>query len=205
MLRQAILDSELKPGQRLVERELIDQLQVSRATIRESLRELASEGLVTVIPQRGAVVASISESEALDLYDVRVAIERLLVDRFIDNATPEQLDNLRGAVASLRKATLAHRPIREMLTIKDEFYQRLLEGANSSVIANLVSGLHARVSVLRANSLSQPGRSLKALEELEGLVDAIGRRDRRAAARLCATHIKNAAKSWLANIEIAQG
>ena len=66
-LRQAIVERELPPGQRLVERELVDRLQVSRATVRESLRELEAEGLVTVIPQRGAVVASISLQEAADI------------------------------------------------------------------------------------------------------------------------------------------
>jgi DNA-binding transcriptional regulator YhcF (GntR family) len=75
-LRQAIVERELRPGQRLVERELTGMLQVSRATIRESLRELEAEGLVTVIPQRGAVVASISMQEAADIYEARAAISR---------------------------------------------------------------------------------------------------------------------------------
>src|SRR5690348_15344785 len=76
-LRQAIVERELPPGQRLVERELVDRLQVSRATVRESLRELEAEGLVTVIPQRGAVVATISLQEAADIYEARAAIESL--------------------------------------------------------------------------------------------------------------------------------
>jgi len=201
VLRHAILDSELKPGQRLVERELIDQLQVSRATIRESLRELSSEGLVTVIPQRGAVVTTMTPSDAVDLYDVRIAIECLLVDRFIDRATEDQIDGLGAAVAKLREVTAAERPIREVLGVKDGFYEQLVDGAASPVIANLLSGLHARVSVLRSNSLSHPGRPMKAVEELEALVDAIARRDRKAAARRCTTHIRNAAKTWLGQLE----
>src|SRR3954468_11049350 len=91
VLRQAILDFELQPGQRLVERELTDRLQVSRTTIRESLRELTAEGLVQVIPQRGAVVATISREDAADLYDARIAIECLLVTRFIERANEQQV------------------------------------------------------------------------------------------------------------------
>src|SRR4051812_46590318 len=64
-LRQAILDFHLKPGQRLVERELIEQLGVSRTTVREALRELTSEGLVTVVPQKGAVVATPTLEDAI--------------------------------------------------------------------------------------------------------------------------------------------
>ena len=100
ILRQAILDFELQPGQRLVERELIDRLQISRTTLRESIRELASEGLVTVIPQRGAVVASISPTEATDLYDARVAIECLVVERFIQRGTDEQVGRLRLSITT---------------------------------------------------------------------------------------------------------
>lgn len=78
-LRAAILEFGLTPGQRLVERELIEQLGVSRTTVREALRELTSEGLVTVVPQCGAIVSSPSPSEAEELYEARVALESLVV------------------------------------------------------------------------------------------------------------------------------
>lgn len=201
LLRQAILDFELKPGQRLIERELIDLLQVSRTTVRESLRELAAEGLVAVIPQRGAVVASITREEAADLYDARVAIELLVVARCIERASDEQIDRARRVVARLRAATEASRSIREVLAVKDEFYTELVKGADSAVFANLLSSLHARVSVLRATSLSVPGRGTKSVEELEALVAAIARRDSKTAARLCAAHIRNAARTALQAVE----
>src|SRR5262245_10208805 len=74
-LRQAIMDFQLKPGQRLVEREIIERLGVSRTTVREALRELASEGLVTVVPQKGAVVSTPTLDAAEDLYEVRASLE----------------------------------------------------------------------------------------------------------------------------------
>jgi len=195
VLRQAILDFELRPGQRLVERELTDRLQVSRTTIRESLRELTAEGLVQVIPQRGAVVATISREDAADLYDARIAIECLLVTRFIDRADEQQVRRLRAATVRFREATEAERSTREVLAVKDQFYDELIKGARSPVLANLLGSLHARVSVLRATSMSQPGRALKAVEEIETLTEAIARRDAKAAVKICTTHIKNAAKA----------
>lgn len=198
ILRQAIFDFELQPGQRLVERELINRLQISRTTLRESLRELTSEGLITVIPQRGAVVASISLTDAADLYDARVAIESLVVERFIQRATENQVERLRIAIADLRTAAEKGLPNRQLLVIKDVFYDVLQEGARSPVLATLLSSLHARVSVLRATSLGQPGRSIQAVEELERLVDAIALRDPEVATRLCAIHVRNAAKIGIA-------
>lgn len=197
VLRQAILDFDLQPGQRLVERELTDRLQVSRTTIRESLRELTTEGLVQVIPQRGAVVATISRDDAADLYDARIAIECLIVTRFIERADEEHVRRLRLATARFREATEAGLSTREVLTVKDEIYDELIKGARSTVLANLLAPLHARVSVLRATSMSQPGRALKAVEEIEALIEAIARRDTKAAVKVCTAHIKNAAKAGM--------
>ena len=91
VLRQAILDADLQPGQRLIERQLVEDLGVSRTTVREVLARLASEGLVTVIPQRGAIVSVLSSAEAADIYEMRIALESLAVERFVERAAPEQV------------------------------------------------------------------------------------------------------------------
>ena len=75
LLRREIVEMRLRPGQRLVERELIQRIGVSRTTIREALRELAAEGLVTTIPQKGAIVAVPSWREAEEVYEVRALLE----------------------------------------------------------------------------------------------------------------------------------
>jgi len=197
VLRKAIVERELRPGQRLVERELTDRLQVSRATIRESLRELEAEGLVTVIPQRGAVVASISLREAEDIYEARAAIESLIVRHFVDRASDGDIGKLASTLEPLRAAIDAGRPVGEMLASKDQFYAALLAGADSTVLATLLSSLQARVSLLRATSLTHPGRPAEMLSELQALVRAISARDADEAARLCAVHVRNAGRVGL--------
>lgn len=196
-LRQAIVERELRPGQRLVERELTDMLQVSRATIRESLRELEAEGLVTVIPQRGAVVASISMQEAADIYEARAAIESLIVRRFAERADADRVRRLADTLTPLREAIDAGRPVGELLAAKDQFYDALLDGADSTVLSTLLSSLQARVSLLRATSLTAEGRPARMLAELAALVDAIGTRDADEAARLCAEHVRNAGRTGM--------
>jgi DNA-binding transcriptional regulator YhcF (GntR family) len=79
VLRQAILDGRYRPGQRLVERELIELTGVSRSTIREALRELEAEGLVETVPQKGAIVVIPTATEARELIEVRAALEELAV------------------------------------------------------------------------------------------------------------------------------
>jgi DNA-binding GntR family transcriptional regulator len=196
-LRQAILDFNLKPGQRLVERELIEQLGVSRTTIREALRELTSEGLVTVVPQKGAVVATPTLDDAIDLYEVRAALESLVVQRFVERATDAQVERLQAAVERFHDETIRTADIRQILAAKDLFYVVLIEGAASTALQQLLEGIQARVQVLRATSLSEEGRTFAAVRELRAVAEAIAARDAPLAARLTAEHIRAAAETAL--------
>ena len=187
IVRGAILDFRYKPGQRLIERELIEQIGVSRTTIREVLRELDAEGLVTTIPQKGAIVVVPTPEEAADLYDVRGSLEALAARRFVERASGEQLVALRRAVDSgADTLTLLH--------AKDAVYDVLLDGAGSAAIRSMLGGLQARVRMLRFASLSQPGRPAVAVLEMRGLCDAVEARDGDAAAAACVSHLEQAAR-----------
>ena len=203
-LRSAILDFRLAPGQRLVERELIEQLGVSRTTIREALRELTSEGLVTVVPQRGAVVAAPSLAEAEDLYEIRAVLESLLVERFVERASDEQVERMGAAVEDFAEATAGTRDVRTILDAKDGFYEVLIEGAASPALQSIVESLQARVRLLRATSMGEPGRAEEAAEELRRVVVAARQRKAAEAARACATHVRNAAKTALKQLRAAE-
>lgn len=204
VLREAILDFRLKPGQRLIERELIEQIGVSRTTIREVLRQLAAEGLVTTIPQKGAVVVVPSPEEAAELYDVRLVLEAAAVERFVRNATPAQLRALRAAVEEMERVSAqGDDDVRAVLRANDEFYAVLLEGAGNRAFHALLSGVQARVRVLRASSLSQPGRPAAAVAELRGIVDAIESGDAERAAAMTASHLELAERAGLEAIAAA--
>ena len=200
-LRSAIMRFDLQPGQRLVERELIEQIGVSRATIREALRELTAEGLVVTVPQKGAVVYSPSADEARDLYAVRASLEALTVRRFIERAGEESHERLRATVTALERAVAAGADMHELLRSKDDFYAELLAGAASPTIEQILGGVQARVRLLRARSMSQPGRAGQMAGEMRALVDAITARDVERAERLCIEHLDHAAAAGLAGLE----
>lgn len=200
-LRSAILNFDLKPGERLVERELIEQIGVSRTTIREVLRELTAEGLVVVIPQKGAVVYAPSEEEATDLYAVRASLEALAVRRFIERAPEEKVEALRKTVADIEAVSAGEGGMLAMLHAKDRFYDVLLDGAASPTIQQILAGVQARVRLLRATSMSQPGRPREVVEEIRDLVEAIAARDTDLAVRLCDAHLNKAAATGLKALE----
>ena len=101
-LRQAILRGELKPGERLMEIQLANKLGVSRTPIREAIRKLELEGLVLMIPRKGAEVAEITEKSLRDVLEVRRALEELAVELACEKITPEQIQELKDAAASFR-------------------------------------------------------------------------------------------------------
>ncbi|MHA6622803.1 GntR family transcriptional regulator [Pseudonocardia sp. DLS-67] len=199
LVRDAILGFRLQPGQRLVERELVEQLGISRPTVREVLRQLAVEGLVTVVPQRGAVVTALSPDDAADLYEMRASLEALAVRRFVQRARPEHVAALRGAVDEIERTARSTEP-QEQLQAKDHFYEVLFTGSGSAPLQQTVAGLQARVRLLRATSLSEPGRPQEAAAELRAVVDAVEAGDADAAAAACAHHIENAARTALARL-----
>lgn len=201
VLREAILDFRLRPGERLVERDLIEKTGVSRATIREVLRQLTAEGLVTVIPQRGAVVVELTRKEAADLYEVRTMLEGLAARLFAERASDEQVAELRAQIDGMRTAfdqlDSADQRIQTMLDVKDRYYDVFLEGCGNEQIRRIHEGLQARVRLMRATSLGRPDRPSQTLTEIDAVVTAIEARDPAAAEKAAKTHVERAAEQGL--------
>jgi DNA-binding GntR family transcriptional regulator len=193
-LRQAILDRRLPPGQRLIERELVELTGVSRTSVREALRELAAEGLVTAIPNKGTVVTSVGAEEARQLYEVRSALEALAGRLFVEHAGAAHRRALTRALDKIDRLAARKAPI---LAAKDAFYDVLFEGGGNAALRTVVGGLHARVSVLRSLSLSVPGRTAHSLQELHAIVDAVLAGDADAAAAACSRHVQEAGRAAL--------
>ena len=188
-LRQAILDGRFAPGQRLIERELVELTGVSRTSIREALRELAAEGLVTTIPNKGTVVATLSAEDARQLYQVRAVLEGLAGKLFVANASPAQRRALAKQLATIDR--LAARDA-SILEAKDRFYDILFVGGGNVALHQTAASLHARIRALRSLSLSLPGRARKSVAELHDIIDAIDSDDAEKAARACRRHVANA-------------
>jgi DNA-binding GntR family transcriptional regulator len=201
VLRQAILDFQYKPGQRLIERELMEDLGVSRTTVREVMRELAAEGLVTSLPQRGMIVATPSVKEAEEVYEVRGALEELALRAFIARASNEQVARLRAALEAFEREADEGGDFRALLRSKDDAYAVVLEGADNDAVRTIQEGLRARVRALDAASLSVPGRPMAELAELRLIVQAVERRDADAAIEAGYAHLAASRTAALAALD----
>jgi DNA-binding GntR family transcriptional regulator len=179
-LRQSIIAGRLAPGSRLIERELIAMMGVSRTVIREALRQLETEGLVAIIPNKGPVIRELTLAEAKDLYSIRAVLEGLAARLFTENATAEQKKNLEHALSLTAQAYEFGDPAR-ILESKNRFYDVLFQGAGSETLSSMIGTLHVRIWRWRALGLGHPKRSEKRWKEsirgLRGMLAAISKHD----------------------------
>lgn len=185
------MSGALQEGQRLVERELCEQLDVSRNTLREAYRQLEAEGFVEFRPHKGPTVSRITRREASALYELREALEGLAIRLFTERATDEQMQQLRAAFQRLKAA---HRSanVSEMLGCKNDFYDVLYVGADNPILRNHARNLQGRLAQLRARSLSEGGRPRSSIKEIAGVMDKIVARDASAAQLAWCEHIRTA-------------
>jgi DNA-binding GntR family transcriptional regulator len=199
-LREAIMSGSLKPGQRLVERELCEMMGVSRPSIREALRLLEADGLVNTVPHRGPMVSTISLEEARQLYAARAVLEGFAGRECARLHDPAVVRKIGEALTRL-KAALAESDMIAVLEAKTDFYAALIGGCQNAFIERMLKPLHDRITLLRITSMSHPKRVNKSLREVTAIWRAIQSGDEDLAERCCVDHIKAAAVAALDMIE----
>ncbi len=179
-LRKAIIDGRLAPGARLIERELIDMIGVSRTVIREALRQLESELIVETIPNKGPIVRALTRAEAEDLYLIRSALEGLAARMFVAKACSSDLAALKDALDRTVAAYRTGSPD-VILAAKNDFYDILFAGAGSESLSAMIAPLYARICRWRALGLGHPnrspGRSKQSITALREFYGALKKRD----------------------------
>ncbi len=187
-MRGAILDFHFKPGERLVERKLVDELGVSRTVVREVLRHLDSEGLVQVTPNHGPSVAVIGANVAGQIYQLRAWLESMAVRELAKNPDPKAIKKLRSTLRNIEKAFKSgdHRGV---VRETEEFYSVIFLNSGLTVAWDIVRNLNARINVLRAMTIGSQGRGDTGPREIQKIVDAIEAGDVDAAEAACRAHV----------------
>lgn len=188
-LRAGILSGALLPGTRLVERELCERMQASRPLVREAILQLEMEGFIYSSRNRGSVVATLTAQEAMDIYQVRGALEGLAAKSFIALATPQERAALHSAMDAMLAAIQAEDVPGQLASI-GSFYDSLLDGCCNQVLAGTLRVMHSRIARLRATSITSPGRIKQSYQEMRQIVDAIDANDEQAAWSACIRHME---------------
>ena len=202
-LRQAILTGELKPGERLMEIHLADQLGVSRTPIREAIRKLELEGLVTMIPRRGAEVAQITEKSMNDVLEVRRAVDALCVELACERITQEELERLGTACEDFAKEALKKEKDVKLLAQKDvALHDIIVRATGNQRLIQLVNTLSEQMYRYRFEYLKDFSQHEKLVEEHGIIYESIVKKDRETACEAAKLHIDNQKKAIIRQIRL---
>ena len=143
-LRQAILKGELKPGERLMEIALAEKLGVSRTPIREAMRKLELEGLVVMIPRRGAQVANITEKDLNDVLEVRITLENMAIEKACTNMTEEDVQELEKVARDFERST-AEGDLVKMAEADVNFHETIYRAADNKRLMQVLNNLREQM------------------------------------------------------------
>ena len=189
-LRQAILTGELKPGERLMEIHLANKLGVSRTPIREAIRQLELEGLVIMIPRKGAQVASITEKSMTDVLEVRLALEKLAVELACRRITYEQKEALKLALESFEKAVETDN-VSDIARADVEFHDVIFLATGNMRLGQMVNNLAEQMYRFRFEYIKDKGGRTRLIEEHRRIYDAVINGNLEQATKEISIHIKN--------------
>lgn len=200
-LRKAILTGELKPGERLMEIHLADELGVSRTPIREAIHKLELEGLVTMLPRRGAQVAEISERGLRDVLEVRRALDTFCAELASERITDEEKEALKRACEEFERATKTHDAT--VIAKSDvAFHDIIIKATGNERMVMMINNLAEQVYRYRFEYIKDESQHGRLIEEHRALMNAIISGDAKAAYDAAREHIDNQEQSILSQISL---
>ena len=200
-LRRAILTGQLKPGERLMEVHLANKLGVSRTPIREAIRKLELEGLVIMIPRRGAEVARITEKSLKDVLEVRRALDALSVELACDRITEEDMKRLLQACQDFEKAAKG-KDASVIAKADVALHDIIVEATGNQRRAQLVNNLSEQMYRYRFVYIKEESKHDMLVAEHREIYESIASRDKERAARAAKLHIDNQEKSIIRQIRL---
>lgn len=198
-IKEDIINNRLKPGEKLVEENLAEEFCVSRTPIREALKQLDKDGLVTYYPRRGSFVSEISINDLQELYDVREVLEGLAIKHICMNIGSQNIKLLENIVANMDEAIKVG-DFDQMKSLHKEWTEATLFLTKNSLLKNYLIAVTKNLVRLRKISLHEPEQSLDAYKETKDILNAIVKNDPEESERLARLHVKNARMRFEKNL-----
>ena len=175
-IRDAIISGALKPGEKVAEPELAERFGISRTPIREAFRQLESEGYLTVVPRKGAVVVSFSQRDVEEFYAIKSILEGYAARRACDKLTPREIDKLQ-AINDKLGLLAEDGDVKHFFKVHNSFHDLFVRAADNEKLTEMITNLVGRFQRLRIASLSLPGRMEFSVREHQKIIDAFRNKD----------------------------
>ena len=195
-LREAIRKGILKPGERIMEIQLAEELGVSRTPVREAIRQLELEGYVVMMPRRGTYVANMSIRDINEIFEIRTALESLSNGLAAEHITADELEHLQRLLVIIGNY-IKEGNMDKIVETDIEFHDTMYHAARNGRLVGIISNLRDQLTRFRTLSMSYPGRLEATLDEHRTIVEAIAQGDRKAASKAAERHMENSEKTLL--------
>lgn len=203
-LRNAISKGVLKPGERLMEIQLAEELGVSRTPVREAIRKLELEGYVVMLPRRGTYVSSLTIRDVNEVFEIRTSLESLAAALASERITDEEMDNLQRFLVQFAN-DIKSGDMEHIVDTDMKFHDALYQASRNNRLVGIISNLRDQLTRFRTTSMSYPDRLKASLNEHRSLVEAIAQGDAKAAKAAAEFHMEQSEKTLLKAMEKLQG
>jgi DNA-binding GntR family transcriptional regulator len=189
-LRQMLVEGRIPPGAKLNERELSELLNVSRTPLREAIKMLAAEGLVELVPNRGAIAVSLTEADVLNTFEVMAGLEAQSGELAAERITPQELAEIQAMHFEMM-AAYTRRDLSAYYTINARIHDAISNAAKNPVLAQVYAQVNARLQALRFRSNQDGEKWKRAVKEHEKMIEALAAHDGAAMREVLLTHLRN--------------
>lgn len=204
ILKKRIIFRKIGPGKKINEEELAKALGVSRTPIRETLLRLEHEGIVKIIPRRGAFVVSQSDEKVTDLLQVREVLEGLVTRLATENMNNHLLDRLKDCLAKVSSGSNGDDRLLKYTPADIEFHALLLAACDNDLLKNMMESVNAHLQMVRLRTVALPGRPEQTVREHYEIVAAIEKRDAALAEKLMRKHVASVRRDAQKNMPLME-
>ena len=200
-LRDAIRKGKLKPGERLMESQLAEDLGVSRTPVREAIRKLELEGYVIMMPRRGTYVANLSIRDVNEVFEIRTSLDSLASGLAAERITDEELERLQRLLVAIG-GYIEENDMDKIVECDTEFHDPLYQASRNSRLVGIIFNLREQLTRFRSTSMAFPGRLKATLEEHRRIVEAIAQGDVAEARAAAEYHMEKSEQTLLESMEV---
>ena len=204
IMKEMIVMREIKPDEKINEERLAERLRVSRTPIRETLCRLENEGIVKVIPRRGAFVIKQCKERVLEILQVREVLEGLLAGLVAQHRDEKTLNKLRKCLERISSVPEEDGHLMKYTNADIEFHNILLEASDNEMLQNMMGIVNSHLQIIRLRTVVLPGRARKTVEEHYRVLEAIEKGNAGSAEKLMRKHIESVRNSAIKNLDLME-
>lgn len=201
IIKNMIILREIEPGKKINEEHIAKEIQVSRTPIREALCRLENEGIVKIIPRRGAFVSELTETNVREILLIREVLEGLVARLATENMNQKILERLHNALEKVRSIPEKDRELINYTRSEVEFHSLLLNACDNQMLQNMMEIVNSHLQIIRLRTVVLPERAQKTVNEHLQIFKVIKKGDAASAEELMRKHVRSVREVALKNIE----